>query len=349
MQLEFAVATDPGLDPHKRVNEDACGQAETAHGWLFVVCDGMGGHAGGKQAGEIALNTVVEQVTNPAYGVGPKDALIGAIEQAARRVFQFGGPANNPQRPGSTCVALLLHDGIAEVAHVGDSRAFVIRSRQIHRLTRDHSYVQELIDQGALTEQQAIGHPDGNKITRALGMTPDVEVEAMPDGFEVMDGDLFLLATDGLTDLAQPHDILKTALAYLKPGGLQSLSNELVALANRRGGHDNITVQVIRVMSAGAKTGITRIEAPHFASPGRTIAAGPAGSLGTTEPGSPALDAPLGGPFSAPSAWSYGPSPSALVPDAPPPQNPLVYVVLVLVAIIGLLVAALVSALFFRT
>ncbi len=79
-------------------------------------------------------------------------------------------------KPGSTCVALLIGEGRAETAHVGDSRAFAVRSQRIFRLTRDHSLVQDLIDSGALTEEQAVGHPDANKITRALGMTPEIEV-----------------------------------------------------------------------------------------------------------------------------------------------------------------------------
>ncbi len=347
--LEYAEATDPGLDPHKRVNEDACAHADTALGRLFVVCDGMGGHAGGKQASEIAIRTVLEHMAQPAPGLGPQAALVRAIEQAARRVYEFGGPANNPHRPGSTCVAILIHDGVTEVAHVGDSRAFAIRGKQIHRLTRDHSYVQELLDQGAITEQQAIGHPEGNKITRALGMTPTVEVEAMPEPLELFDGDVFLLASDGLTDLAQPHDILKTTVAYLRSDGPETACAELVALANRRGGHDNITVQLVRVVSAGPKLARTRVEAQHFGASGQTLVASPHGLVSATEPGAP-MTAAHGDPYAAaPPSWNYAPPSLPLAPlAAPPGTNPLMYVVIGLNAVIGILLALLLWALLLR-
>src|SRR5690606_34222439 len=153
--------------------------------------------------------------------------------------------------PGSTVVAILLHHGVVDVAHVGDSRAYAIRGKQIYRLTRDHSMVQELLDGGVINEQEAIGHPDSNKITRALGMTPEVEVERRGEPMELYDGDIFVLASDGLTDLARNDDILVTVTEYLKEKDVQAVCDELVALANRRGGHDNITVQVIRVLGVG--------------------------------------------------------------------------------------------------
>ncbi len=335
MQLEYAEATDPGLDPHKRVNEDACGSAETPVGKLFVVCDGMGGHAGGKQASDIALRTIIEMVSSSMPNTEPVQALRMAIEMAARKVYEFGGPADNPQRPGSTCVAVLLNKGYAEVAHVGDSRAYAIRGKQIIRLTRDHSMVQDMIDAGALTEQQAIGHPDGNKITRALGMTPSVEVETRDEPYELFDGDVFILATDGLTDLARNEDILKTTSAYVKSSNVQTACNELVALANRRGGHDNITVQVVRVMRAGPKLAQTRMQEPSLGA-GPTMMQGPSGYGGAPptvmeEPYNPAgLDA------------GQRPFPGA---QPEPHSSKLVYVILGMLVVVSALVGVLVWAL----
>src|SRR5690606_14526768 len=117
-----------------------------------------------------------------------------------------------------------------DVAHVGDSRAYAIRGKQIYRLTRDHSMVQELLDGGVISEHDAIGHPDSNKITRALGMTPEVVVELREEPMEVYEGDVFVLASDGLTDLARNDDILVTVTEYLKEKNIQAVCDELVAL-----------------------------------------------------------------------------------------------------------------------
>jgi protein phosphatase len=174
---------------------------------------------------------------------------------------------------------MLLHDGGCDVAHVGDSRAFIIRSGQIYPLTRDHSMVQAMIDAGFLTEEQAIGHPDANKITRALGMKPDVEVEVRPEPMELFAGDLLLTTSDGLTDLALNKDILGATKQSLASGGLEHACQQLVRMANDRGGHDNITVQLVRItMTARGKTksGQTRAPGPTTTVPEEPLAAVPA-------------------------------------------------------------------------
>ena len=349
LEIEYGQATDPGLDPAKRVNEDACAYAETPIGHLFVLCDGMGGHAGGKQASDIAVRTVLEVANR---GGDPGATLVEAIREAGRRVYEFGGPATNKQRPGSTVVAVLLHDGVVDVAHVGDSRAYAIRGKQIYRLTRDHSMVQELLDGGVINEQEAIGHPDSNKITRALGMTPQVEVERRGEPMELYDGDIFVLASDGLTDLARNDDILVTVTEYLKEKDVQAVCDELVALANRRGGHDNITVQVIRVLGVGHR-GQTITQEPPLA--GGPVQATLEGSphIATTVVQGPRFDAqpPRLGATTAPDP----PSPTIVDPtlDQPLPMPPsaepqgqlLVNVVIAMAGVIGLLLALLLWAL----
>ncbi|RLB62089.1 MAG: hypothetical protein DRI90_09875 [Deltaproteobacteria bacterium] len=272
IKLEFGQATDPGLDPAKAVNEDSCGYAETAFGHLFVVCDGMGGHAGGKQASDIAIRTIFDHVGTAPVDREPNDVLSEAIETAAGRVFDLGGPATNQQRPGSTCVALLLHDGVAHVAHVGDSRGYAIRGEQVYRLTKDHSMVQELIDSGALSEREAIGHPDSNKITRALGMAPTVDVELRAEPMELNEGDVFLLASDGLTDLVDSDDFLAVIPDHVARNDVPGACAELVALANRRGGFDNITLQLIHVLRASLPAGHTLPQEPSDGVAGSRVA-----------------------------------------------------------------------------
>ena len=390
IELEFGQATDPGLDPAKRINEDSCGYAETKFGHLFVVCDGMGGHHGGKEASDIAIRTIFEVVSAAPDDAEPGAVLADAIEEAGRRVYQFGGPPKNQQRPGSTVVSILLHDGRVDVCHVGDSRAYAIRGKQIYRLTRDHSMVQELLDGGVISEQEAIGHPDSNKITRALGMTPEVIVERREEPMDLYEGDVFVLASDGLTDLARNDDILVTVTEYLKSKGVQDVCDELVALANRRGGHDNITVQVVRILRAGPK-GVTRVQEPPGVPVSPTIDGAPlisptvvqGPSLSETQPDAPlgvsttapdgagptVVDPPAGHDVTTPlsdgsghapphdlgrSNHSSGPSPPSLGPttglstSSSEGSGSLIYVVLAMAGIIGLLLALLMWALFFR-
>lgn len=257
LQIEFAQTSDPGRDPNKQVNEDSCGYAETRYGHLMVLCDGMGGHYGGQEASRTAITTIFEVFEQAHVQLGPAATLKTAIEEAGRRVYLLGGPVENRTRPGSTVVAMLLHDRGVDVAHVGDSRAYVIRGNQIYPLTRDHSMVQGMIDAGMLSEQQAIGHPDANKITRALGMKPEVEVEVRPEPMELFNGDILLQASDGLTDLALGADILGTTQKALAAGSVVHASNVLVQMANERGGHDNITVQIARIADVGPKVHTT--------------------------------------------------------------------------------------------
>jgi serine/threonine protein phosphatase PrpC len=268
VRIEFAQASDPGRDPNKQVNEDSCGYADTKFGHLLVLCDGMGGHYGGKEASRTAITTIFEVLEHAQAGSTPGAVLKAAIEEAGRRVYLLGGPPENRTRPGSTVVSLLMHDGGLDVAHVGDSRGYIIRANQIYPLTRDHSMVQAMIDAGMLTEQQAMGHPDANKITRALGMKPDVDVELRPEPMDLFAGDIVLLSSDGLTDLALAQDILGAVRQALASGGVENACKILVDLANNRGGHDNITVQMARVGEVPAKARATIPQAPPSASDG---------------------------------------------------------------------------------
>ncbi|MDP9002731.1 MAG: protein phosphatase 2C domain-containing protein [Myxococcota bacterium] len=241
--VEYAARSDPGRDPEKQINEDAYGHRPTRFGHLCVVCDGMGGHAAGREAAELALATIFETFDLAPDETPPAQLLRSALEEASRRVHGMRTSEVAPGRPGSTVVALLLHAQGTEVAHVGDSRAYLVHEGQIFRLTRDHSLVQELVDRGLLTPQQAVHHPEANRITRALGMAAEVEPELRPQPVHHVTGDALVLCTDGLCDLVEDHEILGVV------GGEPAAQavGKLVDLANARGGHDNITVVVLRV------------------------------------------------------------------------------------------------------
>jgi len=240
--IEYAARTDPGRDPDKQVNEDACGYRETRFGHLCVVCDGMGGHAAGREAAELAVATIFEVFEKAPDGSAPGKVLEEAVEEASRRIHVMQTSEIAMGRPGSTAVAVLMHPGGTEVAHVGDSRVYLVHEAQIFRVTRDHSIVQELVDRGLLTLDQAAHHPDANRITRALGMSPEVDAELRPQPVHHVAGDAFILCSDGLSDLVEDREIL--SIVATEPAA--QAAGKLVDLANARGGHDNITVIVLR-------------------------------------------------------------------------------------------------------
>lgn len=266
--------TDPGKEPEKQENEDAARYAETRAGHLVVLCDGMGGHSAGREASNLAIDTIVARVSAAPAGGDAGLLLATAVGEAGRRVFALGGAPDRIGRPGSTCVALLMHPGGTEIAHVGDSRIYVVRGGQIWPLTRDHSVVQEMLHAGLITKEEAVGHPDGNKITRALGMKDEVEVELRPDIVLQQRGDVFLTTSDGVTDVVADSDLLAISLLAIAAGSPAQLCEQVVQLANARGGPDNITVQAVFVhdpgLSPGAsstRTHVTDVAAPLAATP----------------------------------------------------------------------------------
>jgi serine/threonine protein phosphatase PrpC len=263
---DIAELSDAGRDPAKQVNEDSSGYAETRHGHLAVVCDGMGGHSGGREASQTAVRTIVEHVQQAPGGALPGALLREAIEAAGQAVYAVGGDAPTEVRPGSTCVAMLLHERGAEIAHVGDSRGYLIRSGAIQRVTNDHSMVQQMVDAGVLTPEEALDHPESNKITRALGMHPDVDVELRPEPLALQRGDVLLLCSDGLTDLVSDSELGSITQSHMSSGPAV-VCQQLVALANDRGGYDNITVELLHVLETPARqastvAGATWIQAP---------------------------------------------------------------------------------------
>ncbi len=240
--MEYAERSDPGRDPDKQVNEDVCVHRETRFGHLCVVCDGMGGHAAGREAAELAIALIGETFERATEVAPPHRVMLAAIEAANRGVYAMQTSEVGAGRPGCTVVAALMHAHGTEIAHVGDSRAYLVHEGQIFRLTRDHSIVQELVDRGLLTPQQATHHPDANRITRALGIAPEVEADIRATPIHHVAGDALVLCSDGLSDLVEEHEIL--AIVGGQPAA-QSVG-QLIDLANARGGHDNITAVVLR-------------------------------------------------------------------------------------------------------
>jgi serine/threonine protein phosphatase PrpC len=216
---------------------------------VFIVADGMGGHAAGEVASAIASQTIGASACTAcgsleALGEQLVTAFLAAGEEISRQVEA------DPSRSGmgTTCTVLMLQaDGNFLIGHIGDSRAYLLRNNVFRRVTRDHSWVQEQVDRGLIKPEQAMGHPHSNIITRALGTDP----MPTPDLYSgpLQHGDEFLLASDGLTDMVADPQIAELLTAAQT---CEEAVKTLVAAANRAGGSDNITVLLARITAPGS-------------------------------------------------------------------------------------------------
>jgi protein phosphatase len=234
----------------REINEDAgmftraTTESQKEKGTLVLVADGMGGHS----AGEVASSMAVQLITQVYYedDSSPRDALEAAFHAANRAINDWSARDQNLDGMGTTCTALVLQNGSALAAHVGDTRLYMIRDTQIYLMTEDHSAVMEMVKRGWLSLDQARHHPDKNVILRALGSHPEVEVTIWESPLPVRKGDRFLLCSDGLYDLVEDEEIKKIAMASSPNAACQNL----IALAKQRGGHDNITVAIVSMGTA---------------------------------------------------------------------------------------------------
>ncbi len=209
---------------------------------LFMVSDGMGGHAAGEVASSIAVETVGEQAPGTA-----DDVLLGAaVESANMSVIEASEQGIGKPGMGCTATAVLIEGNRMAVAHVGDSRAYVLCQGTLVRITHDHSYVEELVDSGQITADEARTHPSRSIITRALGSDPDMYADHF--SLEVNDGDRVILCSDGLSSMISDADIESLAVSSATP---QQAADNLVAAALTAGGSDNVTVVVVDVLNDG--------------------------------------------------------------------------------------------------
>ena len=209
---------------------------------LFMVSDGMGGHASGEVASSIAIETVGEQAPGTA-----DDVLLGAaVESANMSVIEASEQGIGKPGMGCTATAVLIEGNRMAVAHVGDSRAYVLRQGTLVRITHDHSYVEELVDSGQITADEARTHPSRSIITRALGSDPDMYADHF--SLEVNDGDRVILCSDGLSSMISDAEIESLAVSSATP---QQAADNLVAAALTAGGSDNVTVVVVDVLNDG--------------------------------------------------------------------------------------------------
>jgi len=257
---ETSVRTDVGRQ--RRGNEDS----SYAHAPVFVVADGMGG----AQAGEVASQMVVESFAEglPQEG-SPEERLSVVVQRANRDIHARSRKEAESAGMGTTVTAAYLDEDSVALAHVGDSRAYLLRDGELARLTEDHSLVEELLRGGKLTEEEALEHPQRSVITRALGIEPIVEIDTWT--YPLRPGDVVLLCSDGLTSMISEQQVQEV---LVQAPDLDTAADRLIDAANEAGGRDNITVVLFRVEQAGAGDAV--VDQPTMIAAGAAVPDQPA-------------------------------------------------------------------------
>ncbi len=255
-KINFADISDTGrVRDH---NEDAIGSDPDIG--LMVLADGMGGYNAGEVASGIAVQIVTDMATEGAalqerHGVDSHSGLMrqsivlrDAVYRANKIIFQTAQSQTHCEGMGTTIVACIFYDNRISIAHVGDSRAYRLRDGELIQLTMDHSLLQELVDRGFYSAEEAQRSTNRNYVTRALGVEPTVEVEVHEH--EVLPEDIYLLCSDGLPDMVEDEDIHLTISTF--NASLDVVGQQLVELANDHGGRDNVSVMLAQVMESFA-------------------------------------------------------------------------------------------------
>lgn len=241
-RVAYAALTDAGRA--RPTNQDAvlATQGVTAGTFVLAVADGVGGLSGGAETSTLALDSLASAVH---AAVDPVAAARDALESVNARVFDEG--TSRGRASGTTIVLAVIVAGELHILHAGDSRAYLLRGRRLTRLTRDHSWVAEQVRNGAMSNADAASSPYRNVITRALGVEPVLELEErQPEGCQP--GDLLLLCSDGLHGLV-PDAEIEAILLEQDTAGLDAVARRLVDLANERGGTDNVSVVLARILA----------------------------------------------------------------------------------------------------
>jgi protein phosphatase len=271
--IHAAAITHPGMsgknnEDNYAVSAHILSETDPTASTFAIVADGVGGHKAGEVASEIAVETI-SQIISESDASNPTEILEYAIVHASHSVHQQSA-ADDKKGMGSTCCCVWIIGNQLYTASVGDSRIYLIRDNQIHQITVDHTWIQEAIEHGILTKDQAKGHPRAHIIRRYLGsknpVVPDFRLKLHPDetdeqstanqGMRVLPNDQFLLCSDGLTDLVEDIEIQEV----LQNNSLEAAIQQLVDLANERGGHDNITLITLKVPPQDSQPKTTEVK-----------------------------------------------------------------------------------------
>ena len=255
-KIRFAEVTDTGMV--REHNEDAIGSLPDVG--LMVLADGMGGYNAGEVASGIAVQTITKLAAEGASRearaeVDPDTGLMrqtivlrDAVARANKVIYQTAQSQAHCEGMGTTLVAGMFYDNRISLAHVGDSRAYRLRGEKFEQLTMDHSLLQELVDRGFYSEEEAQRSTNRNYVTRALGVEPSVEVEVQE--YDVEPGDIYLLCSDGLPDMVEDEDIHLTIRTF--NASLDVVGEQLVQLSNDHGGRDNVSIMLAQVLDSFA-------------------------------------------------------------------------------------------------
>ena len=257
VRLLHAARTDVGMIRSGNEDNFAVNVPQTGDRGLFVVADGMGGHAAGEVASEMAVQTLERELAGVKDLVDRNSAerVSDALRLANRTIHDRTITEVDKQGMGTTASVLIVSSGRYLIGQVGDSRVYLLRDGALQQITKDHSYVQEQVDAGFLTPEQARYHPYSNVITRCVGASPDVQ----PDIYQgdVRIGDLFLVASDGLTGMVDDRRLQMLLMSRAEP---ERKVHSLIAEANGRGGLDNITAIVVQIAPDEDGTGNSKTQ-----------------------------------------------------------------------------------------
>lgn len=240
----FCAKTDIGLK--RKINQDCynLGRVDDSTAWT-VVCDGMGGMAAGNIASaetvKLLTRSLEDNLSSRSTADFVRNLLKTSIQSVNAAVFEEASGSEELRGMGTTVVASVILNGVCYVAHAGDSRLYRYHNGALSRITTDHSVVQSMVDNGQITEEQAMIHPNKNIITRAVGVHSEIEVDFTE--FDVYDGDIVLLCTDGLTNCVDEA----TLVTVLQTSEFSKVADSLIEIANNNGGIDNITVVAVKI------------------------------------------------------------------------------------------------------
>ena len=240
--MKIVAKTDIGLKRTSNQDSYAAGELPGSVAWA-VVCDGMGGTNGGNLASSTAVKIISERISS-SYRQGMsftsiRNMFMSAIIAANVSVYEKAKENPELSGMGTTVVVAIVADERVYVAHAGDSRAYILSSGKLHQLTKDHSFVQEMVDSGKLTPDEAREDPRKNLITRALGISEDLRIDFCEE--EISENDVLLICTDGLTNYVEPEEIYELT----DDGKFYEFAERLVNRANHNGGCDNVTVVTV--------------------------------------------------------------------------------------------------------
>lgn len=240
--MKIVAKTDKGRVRESNQDAYAVGEFPDEVAWA-VVCDGMGGAAGGNIASALAVKVISDKI-NASYRENMRDSSIknmldSALVAANIEVYDMADAKPELHGMGTTVVCAVVRDGYAFIAHAGDSRAYIFNGKELNQVTTDHSIVQDLINKGKITKEEAVNHPNKNLITRAIGVDKNIDIDF--DEVELNDNEFLILCTDGLTNYVSDDELI----GEVSDGRYYAFADRLVKKANNNGGGDNVTVVAI--------------------------------------------------------------------------------------------------------